>query len=115
MHFYVYRGLHSYSQHHVVDPKQNGTELYPLAPWFPSLTPEQWFKGADYYAQFTDFVQFPHLLRFRTVAELFRILDTFDQKEVNRNMRKFSNKVFAKSVKQWSNVMEQYLSVADPK
>lgn len=77
LHYYVFRGLHAYKSHDFVDEEASGSRgykynLYPISPFFASLEAEQWYRGSEYWAKFTDFYQFPHIGRFSTVAELRR-------------------------------------------
>jgi len=66
---------------------------------------EVWFRGADFWARYTDFAQFPHLNRFADVRELFHKLDNLDVVANSQKMREFSDVLFAKSKKQWEAVV----------
>ena len=41
---------------------------HPVAPFFPALDAEQFWRGSGYWTQFCDFARLPHLLHFTTVA-----------------------------------------------
>lgn len=108
LHFFILRGLHAYATHHFVDPRHNGTDLYPISPFFASMDDVQWFQGAQYWTRYCDFYQFPHLQRFRSANELLHKLDTLDAKDVSARMRRWTDINFGASLRAWHGVLENY-------
>eukprot|EP00392_Amoebophrya_sp_AT5.2_P005464 g5473.t1 len=143
LHYYVFRGLHAYKSHHFVDEEVVGASpstsssrgdqdsLYPISPFFASLEAEQWYRGSEYWAKFTDFYQFPHIARFSTVAELLGLsvfsrvsplmlagLDGLQVGDgnragnamfVSRQMRKMGDRIYARSCRQWGEAVQKVL------
>ncbi len=108
LHFFILRGLHAYATHHFVDTRNNGTNLYPVSPFFASLDAEQWYQGASYWTRYCDFYQFPHLQRFHSANELMLKLDVLDATEVSMNMRTWTDVNFGASLRAWHGVLENY-------
>ncbi|CAD7965015.1 unnamed protein product [Amoebophrya sp. A120] len=80
-----------------------------VSPFFASLEAAQFFEGSDFWAKFTDFYQFRHLGRFRNVRELLWKLENFDNYGTSRKMRKMADKIFARSVFSWAQVLQRFL------
>jgi len=106
--FYVFRGLHSSSKHHGVDPSLED-DVFPVSPFFPALDAENWFKGANYWAKRTDFAQFPYLVHFRKVSEIFHLLETADLGEISRSMETYNTVAALKSSLAWAHTIESLM------
>lgn len=107
--FYVYRGLHSYREYHVVQPGPEGGSTPSGArlgrsPFIGALDFRQWFHAGPVWSSYTDFARFPHLLRFGPIAELLAALvpGATDWVAVSVAMRRFNEETLVLSAAQWA-------------
>lgn len=110
--FFVFRGLHSGADYHHVRPG-----LVPgdgPAPFLPPMDQDQWFRTSQYWSSWTDFVGFPHLMRFGTAAEILAAFEpgATDWGAVSGKMRRFNEDQLAVSATQWAAAIAGAAGVA---
>eukprot|EP00913_Durusdinium_trenchii_P029784 g27910.t1 len=108
--FYVFRGLHSNAEYHFVWDEHQASASAWMAPFVPAMEPSKWFARAAPWSLRTDFAQFPHLLRFSSVAELFERLESSDWAEVSRQMSRFNEETLAQSAAWWAYATAKVLA-----
>ncbi|CAJ1349111.1 unnamed protein product [Effrenium voratum] len=110
--FFVFRGLHSGAEYHYV--RNQSGQLFPgvgvgLPPFVPPMDTAKWFHASAAWSLRTDFAQFPHILRFGSVAELLQLLKS-DWAQVARAMRRFNQETLSASAGLWAYAVAAALS-----
>jgi len=59
----------------------------------------------NYWLQFADFYQWPHIIYFESVEDLVNKMQTVDLTEISRRMAKYNDRVRQKIKDTWSQVL----------